>query len=59
MRSRLLPGLLPFHRVVMQEQRPMILLDLDNGGSGRARILQLVLNEFQVDWRGDPNFTRL
>lgn len=59
MRSRLLPRLFPFHRVVMQEQGAMILLNLDHGGGRRARILKLVLNEFEMDWRGDPAVVRL
>jgi hypothetical protein len=50
---------LPFHGVVMQEQSAMILLNLADGDGGRARILKLVLNEFEVNSRGYPAFVRL
>jgi hypothetical protein len=39
-RPRLLPRLLPFPRVMMHEQRAMILLDLDRGCGRRAGIFE-------------------
>ena len=48
---RLLPRLLPIHRVMMHEQRAVILLDLGGGSGGLAGMVELVLDEFEVDRR--------
>jgi len=40
----------------MQKQCAMILFNLDDSGGGRARILKLVLYEFQMNRRGDRSF---
>jgi hypothetical protein len=57
MNSGLLPVLFPFDRVVMQKQRPMILLD--GFEAGRSRVLEVILNEFQMNCRHDALGTRL
>jgi hypothetical protein len=43
--------------VVMQKQRTMILLDRFE--AGRSRVLEVILNEFQMNCRHDALGTRL
>src|SRR6185503_7811733 len=57
MNSGLLPVLFPFDRVVMQKQRTMILLD--GFEAGRSRVLEVILNEFQMNWWHDAVGIRL
>src|SRR5439155_2250721 len=55
--SGLLPAPFPFDGVVMQKQRTMILLD--GFEAGRSRVLEVVLNEFEMNCRHDALGTRL
>src|SRR5439155_12216428 len=55
--SGLLPAPFPFDGVVMQKQRTMILLD--GFEAGRSRVLEVVLNEFEMNCRHDALGVRL
>jgi len=45
--------------MMMHKQGAMILLNFHNGIGGGGGILELVLNEFEVDRRGDPSLIRI
>lgn len=56
MRPRFLPRVLPFPRMMVHEQRAMVLLDLDGGGRRRPGIFELILNEFEMNRGRDLSF---
>jgi hypothetical protein len=51
-----LPVFFPFQGMVMQEESPVILFDVF--GAGQVGAFEVVLNEFEMDRRGDVSGVR-